>query len=159
MKKKLKKYEEQYERVKRWYKRFFDITFGKIHDINSEYYQDEVYAFFINCYHLKDWIINDSSIKINNKKQKIEDFINDNECMSLCADICNGLKHLELDRNIRTGIKPEFKERKFFLKLGEKEPIVRVKYNILTAKGNKDAFILADDCIESWEIFISNEIR
>jgi len=155
----MKKYEEQFERVKRWYNRFFEITFGMAHKRNTEFYQDEVYAFFINCYHLKDWIINEKSVKNKNKKQKLEDFINNNECMSLCADICNGLKHLELSRNIRTGIQPEFKDRKFELELGGAEAKIVVKYNIITSKGNKDAFLLATDCKEKWEEFIKNEIK
>lgn len=155
----LSKYEEQFERMKRWYKRVFAITFGMTHNKNTNNYQDEVYAFFINCYHLKDWIINDKTVKIENKKQKIENFINANECMRLCADICNGLKHLKLDKNIRTGIQPEFKERKFELELGGKEAKIIVKYNIATSKGNKDAFLLATDCKEKWEEFIETEIK
>lgn len=52
----MKKFEEQYERVKRWYQRVEAITFGMAHNKNTDFLQDEVFAFFINCYHLKDWI-------------------------------------------------------------------------------------------------------
>lgn len=29
---------------------------GRPNDLPSDYYQHEVLAFFLNCYHLKDWV-------------------------------------------------------------------------------------------------------
>jgi hypothetical protein len=52
-------YREQYERVKRWYGKFIALDQGRAHDVPSENYLDEIYAFFMNCYHFKDWIKND----------------------------------------------------------------------------------------------------
>jgi hypothetical protein len=46
----LEKYEEQFERVKRWYESFKRINEGTSHEKNTEYYHDEVYAFFVNCF-------------------------------------------------------------------------------------------------------------
>lgn len=154
----MKKYEEQFERVERWYTRFQEITFGINHDKNTEYRQDVVYAFFINCYHLKDWILYDNSVKIKDKKQKIEEFINKNECMKLCADLCNGMKHLELNKT-RTGKQPVINKREFSLDLGPKGTILAVKYKIETSTGIKDAFALAIECKEKWEEFIKKEIK
>lgn len=57
----MEKYEEQFERVKRWYERFRRINEGTSHEKNTEYYHDEVYAFFVNCFHVKDWILNDAN--------------------------------------------------------------------------------------------------
>ena len=51
-------------------------------------------AFFMNCYHLKDWIKND--ISDTSLNAAVEDYINQNACLKLCADICNGAKHLDL---------------------------------------------------------------
>ena len=70
--------QEQFERVKRWYSRIRDIYQGKPHIFPSDYYQDEVYAFFLNCYHLKDWIKNDDTVEPS-KKNNVENFINQNE--------------------------------------------------------------------------------
>src|SRR5438445_4928411 len=39
-------YREQYDRVKRWYARFTTIDKGRVHDQPSDYYLDEIYAFF-----------------------------------------------------------------------------------------------------------------
>jgi hypothetical protein len=68
---------------------------GRVHDRESDYYQDEAYAFFQNCYHLKDWLKNDptTAAAVND----IEEFICRSQNLSLCADVCNGSKYLKLD--------------------------------------------------------------
>ena len=155
------KYEKQLARLHRWYERFKQIDQGMPHRFPSEYYEDKVYAFFINCYHLKDWIINDDSIQINRKerKQLVENFINQNECMRICADICNGIKHLKLQR-IRSDKQPEFKSKHYSLTLGGGvEPIISVKFYVETAKGKVDAFVLATECLRKWVEFIENNIK
>jgi hypothetical protein len=73
-------FEEQYERVKRWYKRFDEINQGKENYRSSEDCRDEVYAFFINCYHLKDWIKNDKGLALKRQDQvKVENWIKSNK--------------------------------------------------------------------------------
>ena len=46
----------------------------------------------MNCHHLKDWIKNDSAAA--SVANNVENYINNNPDLSLCADICNGVKHL-----------------------------------------------------------------
>ena len=102
-------YQEQFERVKRWYKLFEETNNGRIHDKPTEFYEDEVYAFFMNCYHLKDWIKNNpaaASVAIT-----VEVYIDNNPELLLCADICNGLKHFHFDGD-RSGENPEFSKTK-----------------------------------------------
>ncbi len=52
-------YSVQLHRVKRYLQRFEEIGSGKAHNQSTPDYDDDVYAFFQNCYHLKDWIKND----------------------------------------------------------------------------------------------------
>ena len=59
----MSKYQEQYDRTKRWYDRLTAIDQGRAHDMASDHYVDEIYAFFLNCYHLKDWIKNDGNVR------------------------------------------------------------------------------------------------
>lgn len=150
-----KKYIEQYERVKRWYTRLKNVTDGvdhsREHNFPSEYYQDDVLAFFINCYHLKDWIINDNSAKISSKD--VEDFVSQSEFLRVCGDVCNGSKHLTLttpraDKNTKLG------GRNFFLSLGGVIPILRARYKVLSGNKEYDAFSLATKCMEDWERFM-----
>lgn len=153
---KLRKYQEQLERLKRWYGRFESIDQGRPHTVASDHYIDEIYAFFLSCYHLKDWIKNDSTVTPG-AKNKVEDFINKNDCMSICADLCNGLKHLKLTKE-RSKKHPKFGARKFSLDLGEPTPIIKIECSIMTKTGTIDAFELASHCIQKWERFIKKNI-
>lgn len=146
-------YLEQLDRVRRWYNRFKNINDGIVHNQPSEYYQDEVYAFFLNCYHLKDWIKNDSAAA--SVAVRVEQYINNTAELSLCADICNGLKHLKLRKN-KSGESPKFGSRKFELNIGPGSTTIAVKYSVDTSSGPIDAFDLATRCMEAWEKFFSS---
>ena len=145
------KYEEQLARAKRYLERFSKINDGIPHTQESPNYDDDIYAFFQNCYHLKDWIKNDPSCK---KWTDVESFINLNEELKLCADICNGLKHLKLT-SPRSTENPEFSSRRISLNLGG-TPVIAIKYELTTNSGNIDAFELAKKCIPIWESYIAN---
>ena len=86
-------FSEQYYRVKRYLKRL-EGSEGTQVDFN-----DNMWSFFQNCYHLKDWIINDPSID----KTKIDPgvFINQNEELRICSSLANRTKHSELDNRFR----------------------------------------------------------
>lgn len=147
-------YLEQLTRVKRWYERFSQVDRGRKHDMDAEFYQDEVYAFFLNCYHLKDWIEKDDSVGPE-AKRKVSKFIGTNEDLGLCRDICNGIKHLKL----KNGPTPELRGRKLTVVVGGvRETTMSVKYNIETAGGSVDAFSLATRCVQAWEDFISHNL-
>lgn len=148
----LHKYQEQFERMKRWYRRFKEIDEGRPHEPETDHYQDEVYAFFMNCYHLKDWIKNDDTVG-DHAKSKVEGFINNNVELTLCADICNGLKHLKRNSQGRSGKSPQFGPRHIRVA----EHTFAVKYSITTKTGEtRDAFELASTCVQLWEKFIED---
>ena len=153
---KLIKYQEQFSRLNRWYERFKIINDGKIHDKPSDFYQDDVYAFFMNCYHFKDWIKNDPSAA--SVADKVETYINDNRELSLCADICNGLKHLTVKKRERSEESPKFGHRLFKVKVGTEPTTIAVKYTIDTLSGPIDAFEIATKCMKAWKSFIARII-
>ncbi len=160
---KLRKHQEQFERMERWYERIKKINQGEPHNLSflnlsPGYYYDEFYAFFLNCYHLKDWIEKDDTVKLPEKE--VEHFINQNKCMSVCADICIGIKHLEQERSPRSGQVPKFERRELSLSLeGGPEPIINVKLFIKTKDGTIDAFELASECVRKWGEFIKDNIN
>lgn len=84
----------------------------------SQETEDDIYAFFQNCYHIKDYLKNDPAYTKHTNSQ-IESYINRYRtfALTLCADICNGLKHLSLSRN-RSGATPEMEWGFFGLILG-----------------------------------------
>lgn len=146
------KYVEQYERIQRWYTRFCRLNEGRKHEVLSENYVDEIYAFFQNCYHLKDWIKNDETLA-NTARDAVEPFINANRSMRLCADICNALKHLNL-LSSRSGENPEFGAKHYALHPGGTETMISLKYEVNTDGGPKDAFELATECLQAWDVFL-----
>src|SRR5262245_59886006 len=108
--------QEQWDRTKRYFARFEAIDGRMEHTVSSDHYIDDIYAFFQNCYHLKDWIKNDGTAPIA-KRNGVEGYINSHPCLQLCADLCNGLKHLKLN-NPRSGSEPIRKGRAFSLAVG-----------------------------------------
>ena len=145
-------YREQFDRVKRWYDRFSQISQGKPHDKPSDFYQDDVYAFFLNCYHLKDWIRHDPSAGA--LSSKVEAFINATPEMTICADICNGLKHLTVNKP-RSTQGPKFGPPKYRVGIGSQPTTIAVEYAINTTSGPIDAFALATTCMKAWEAFLT----
>ena len=107
----------------------------------------------MNCYHLKDWIKNDPAS--SSIAGRVEDYISSTPDLSLCADICNGLKHLVLNRG-RSGEDPEFGPRKFDVGVGTHPTTIAVHYTINTNSGPIDAFSLATKCLKDWKSFISS---
>jgi len=152
-----RKYQEQFERVMRWYGLFKNIDEGILHDRSTDYYQDVVYAFFMNCYHLKDWIKNDPTVNL--PSTKVEIFIKSNLCMKRCADICNGIKHLKLNKASRSGEHHRFGVRQYIIELGKGDPTIRIKYSIETPTRTLDAFKLATECVLKCEKFIKDYVK
>src|SRR5688500_903473 len=110
-------FQEQWERAVRWYERFRELNHGREHTMPSDNYQDEIYAFFQNCYHLKDWIKNDAAAPAR-MKQAVEGHISGSPALSLCADLCNASKHFTLNSAPRSGTVPTAGPRQFGLQLG-----------------------------------------
>jgi len=143
---------DQLHRVSRWYERFREIDSGTQKGASFEGQFDDVLAFFMNSYHLKDWIKND--ISDTNLNQIVEKYINDNDCLKLCADICNGAKHLDLthsrfggDTSMRTEI---------HLDLSQENPPVIRKWYIKSHTGQEfDAFDIATQCVKKWVDFFN----
>src|SRR4051812_10588113 len=144
--------------MKRWYSRFAETDAGRSHDAaSSDFHTDEIYAFFLNCYHLKDWIRQDGTVPAV-VQNAVESHVNSSRSLRLCADICNSLKHCRLSgsRPPRSGENPSFgKKRIEFDITAPVLPVIRVKYVIDTNTGTEDAFQLATACVQDWEAFLT----
>jgi hypothetical protein len=80
--------------MRRWHMRIRSAT--AVDDL----YIDSVYAFFIFCFHFKDWLAADASVTPT-VRDAAEDLINTDFAMQLCADLANGLKHVSATRTPR----------------------------------------------------------
>lgn len=152
---------EQWSRVERWFSRFSETNSGRSHDQISDNYQDEVYAFFQNCYHLKDWLRNDpaSSALVS---PDIESTISNSPNLSLCADLCNGSKHLVLARNVRSSADTHVGNRHFEVGLSagagsDSPPRIAVKYEVESGGNVYDAFTVAQACVQEWGTYLKGK--
>lgn len=147
-------YQEQYDRMRRWHAKFEQLNKGRPHDAVSDNYVDEIYAFFLNCHHLKDWIRHDDSVP-SNVRGRVEGHIDSSPALQLCADISNSLKHLAPSRAPRSTEQPSFGRKRYALSLGAGPAVISLKYEVVTASGAIDAFTLASDCVAAWDVFLT----
>jgi hypothetical protein len=89
---------EQYHRMRRSLERLTAYAEGRSFADSNEA-RDALFHFFQDAYHLKDWIKND----VPAQKDAVEDLFGSKRppgllVMQVCADLCNGTKHLALDR-------------------------------------------------------------
>jgi hypothetical protein len=152
---------EQWKRVQRWFSHLSDTNRGRTHDRESDYYQDEAYAFFQNCYHLKDWLKHDRATSA--LVSDVETVISNSQNLSLCADLCNGSKHLTLTRP-RTHADTQIGKRHFELGLSttlgsdtDEPATIAVKYEIRSGGSVYDAFTVAEACVREWEAYLSGK--
>ena len=139
----------------RWYEKFKEIVQKNHHPsiiYNLDEFYDIIYAFFQNCYHLKDWLKNDKKLSVTN--DAVEDYINNTVCLSICADICNGSKHLTLIKS-RSGVKPEAEK----YTIVSRNKVTKIFFTIGTTMGSIDAFDLATTCVYKWRNFIDMHIE
>ena len=79
-------YGEQWDRLVRSYERFAEIDKSRQHDTHSENYRDNVYVFFQNCHHLKNWLKKDPSGFVG--AREVEDYIDANLDLQFCTLHC-----------------------------------------------------------------------
>jgi hypothetical protein len=90
--------ESQYRRMERSFNKiiadFESTTFSK----SSEERLDDVYDFFLICYHLREWIQKDSIVE-QSIKDKLPTFEKDDSTVQfqMCRDLCNKSKHATLE--------------------------------------------------------------
>lgn len=147
---------EQWDRVNRYYSRFKRINDGcDGHGDPSDYFFDDMWAFFQNCYHLKDWLKKDKFISSKIRKP-VEYYITKTESLAICADLANSLKHMKFssDNNHkpRTGKEPKRASRSMSVNGGS--PVVTLKANIEHKGRIIDAFDLATECMAAWRAYL-----
>ncbi|MGA2360899.1 MAG: hypothetical protein ABSG73_00410 [Candidatus Aminicenantales bacterium] len=117
----------------------------------------DFFAFFLFCYHLKDWIKKDPSV---DKKTKtgVEDFINSTPCLLDCANLANGIKHLRLDKPPRGNRRPRFKSVHRKAHWTPESVVVVDSITMGTDEGEIEAFDLASKCLAAWQDYIDKHI-
>jgi hypothetical protein len=148
---------EQWGRVLRRYHSFNQIDGAKACPTGLEDQRDEVLSFFQDCYHLKDWIKNSCGNESLNKE--VEKFITENLCLTVCGEVCNGIKHLDTSRSRGYEKYGEISLPRPYVIVdtSEENPHVKsVKFSITSDKTGEtfDAFDIATECVEKWKDFL-----
>jgi hypothetical protein len=58
-------------------------------------YEDDLWSFFLYCWHVKDWVSCDEGLPEDIRK-KVSDQAHASLPLQICADLANGVKHLTL---------------------------------------------------------------
>ena len=93
-------WQEQWERVNRMLKRVNNAYTARPVAVDTDDLRDDIYSFAQNVHHLKDWLRHDPSTGLS--KSDVEGVIDGSPELQICADLCNGSKHLKLHSS-RTG--------------------------------------------------------
>ena len=133
--------------MKRWHSRIIESQSVDSHAV------DDVYAFFVCCYHLKDWIKNDDSVE-KTIRDEVETTVSASPMLSLSADITNGYKHLKLNKKARVDASAHVETigtplGDFTLDDSRLNGIV-----VGGAQAPLDAKVVAQQCLEAWGAFL-----
>jgi hypothetical protein len=146
---------EQIERTRRYLKRLKDIYNEVPYTLDTrDYYTDDVYSFFIHCYHIRDWIIRLNRLGLGPKD--VDTFIDAHNELRICADLCNGTKHCELKYTLRTNSQPHIASTSFVSAGTNNEmKTTQGQFYILSDEKFYDALQLAESCMKLWDEFVN----
>lgn len=116
---------------------------------------DFTIAFFQNCYHLKDWVPIFENIEDAAWQEKWQTFIEQNECIRYCRDICNGTKHLKIDN---PSMDADFSIYRDFEEVEGFEDGKFIGWFLLADDKRISLNQLMDDCINAWKVFLKEKI-
>jgi hypothetical protein len=144
-------WQEQYDRMKRWQARLHEP--GAVDDRRV----DDFHAFFVTCFHFKDWLKNDPTVAPA-IGQRAEALIN-KPSMRVCADLANASKHLRLTRIRFTGdTRLEAADAAFQVDAFSEAFQVTGEVVIVGMGDNRwDALDVADGCVKYWDDFLRIE--
>ena len=144
-------YKEQLDRIRRLKEDIDRFSVAK--DDNFQSAIDAFTSFFIQCYHLRDWLA-----ESRYSRRDIDIFISQSAWLSLCRDMANKQKHKNIDKYEPQNHLVEHNTS------GTQIPIVR--YYDPFRKENRfgvdvqefgtliDVIDLAEKCVEEWERFL-----
>jgi hypothetical protein len=129
---------DQLERTRRWNHRLQQCRLQFLSDPQTAL--DYAYAFFMNCYHVKDWLKAAG-------QPNVEEFVRSSLTLSVCGDLCNGMKHFDLDR-ARVDNNWRGRAREY----NPSGPPTPIPF-LLVGGGVHNVFDLANTCVREWERF------
>jgi hypothetical protein len=138
-------YRDQLDRARRFLDRVERPILDELdlQELDDVAFQDEMWAFFQNCWHIKDWISNDPLV-LSATKDAVISMAHQSQDLLICRDLSNGTKHFGLRdgaMHVRTDTTVDF-ERGF------------IEVDCVIDDGNGQEIsgkALARRCVEEWE--------
>lgn len=140
---------DQWERVKIGLGRTQAIYAGRSEPEGTSGAAYDVFTFFVNCHHLKDWIKNDVTLSRSTRK-KVEPFVQKSKDLKMCADLANRTKHSALV-STRTGDLSTGPSGNEVTVMGSHQ--ARHAFRVSSGKRERDALELATACVDRWRSF------
>lgn len=135
----------QWRRVERGFAKL-SMTYN-----NTELYDDDIYHFFQDAWHLKDWIKNDPLVP-NDVRDQVEHEVNLVLIFRVSADFANGSKHMALKRPRNENA--QFSERKTTIMLGQHEPALQERVLTLADGSETTAEAVATELMREWKLLL-----
>jgi hypothetical protein len=112
---------------------------------------DEILVFFIFCHQLRDWIIKDTDIP----RRDVNSYISSNQCLAICADIANGIKHLGIGENYSPRSGEDIRMHPGVVIRGDDLAQVELQLYVTFEGGRQiSALDIATDCMQKWTDFL-----
>ena len=136
-------WQKQWKRVEIGLQRLVAIYEGRQHDSADASY--DLYAFFLNCHHLRDWLAADKVSGMSWKKAT--KVIKRSTHLRVCADLANRTRHVELTRQwIDRDASPTRQDVNVHVKTGAAH-----RWEVAAGDATYDALDLAANCVAVWE--------
>ncbi|WP_206192218.1 hypothetical protein, partial [Vibrio cholerae] len=154
-------YDNPYARASRYLERIKMVYEGvDCYFPSAEYFHDDVYSFFIFCFHIKDWLKSDTRLNISSAS--VEAYIKDHIELQLCADICNGTKHfVQTPGRVRTGEQPMVYRANAIITtyplgsgISPSGAVFKSSFGINTNGEIVDVLELGNRCMELWSLLL-----
>ena len=148
---------DQWRRVQRLHARVDRISLGEF--IDKDEALDDVFAFFLNCHHLTDWVV-ESGYR---SEVSTYAFVNSHFELRLCAHLANGHKHFRLQprRGVDTTLSTATVSAPMVwlavddsVRVIPPQPEPGKNWMVTSFTGDIDMFELADKCLELWRDFL-----
>lgn len=139
-------YRSQLDRTRRFYDRVTKKPEGTPYIID---YQDDVWSFFMHCWHLKDWIKRDPLVP-DDMKTRIRAAVHESKVLAVANDLATAAKHVEVYES-RAGAEHAF------LRLDHSSGVSTLDYIVTVNGEQRSSRQLAGHCMREWERILQAE--
>lgn len=116
---------------------------------SSVEYDDDLHHFVQDCWHLKDWIMNDSALAVG---KAIESHVDAYKSLRIVADLAIGSKHLTRTKTNRVGA--NVSSTSVTVHLGQNRP-AEIEYVISLADGTStSADAVVRQAVNDWDTLL-----